>query len=33
VVELTQSVLNIRFDMSVTFTVNYFFSGKRYSRR
>jgi hypothetical protein len=29
VVELTHSVLNPRFDMSVVFMTNYFFSGRR----
>jgi hypothetical protein len=33
VVELTHLNLNHRFDMSVTFTANYFFSGRRRSRR
>jgi hypothetical protein len=33
VVELTQSDLNHRFDMSVTFMANYSFSGKRRLRR
>jgi hypothetical protein len=33
VVELTYSGLNLRFDMGVTFTANYYFSGRRCPRR
>jgi hypothetical protein len=33
VVELTHSGLNSIFDMSVVFTANYFFSGRRRPRR
>jgi hypothetical protein len=33
VVELTHQCLNPRFDMDVTFTTNYFFSGSRRPHR
>jgi hypothetical protein len=33
VVKITHSYLNSRFDMSVTFMTNYYFSGRRRLRR